>query len=230
MKKNKNALLWRIYSNFYDSLNYFTPYKRLMSELVDVANLDADENVLDLGAGTGNIIKYIEEPEVNLICVDYSEYMLSKARKKCSKCKFYKLDINTDKLPMPSNSMDKVISNNVIYNVEDLGKLFKEINRVLVRNGTFTFSNSIKNNTWPIIKEHLLLSSFIDHVKFFLHSPQFVAIMIINIFIDKSGKFYFHKEAEIVDALKSNGFKVTSSEPCYGGVNIMIAAEKITGK
>lgn len=50
------------------------------------------------------------------------------------------IDIGTDRLPFDDNSVDKIIANHVLEHIrpEDIGQVFREVNRVLRPGGEFT--------------------------------------------------------------------------------------------
>jgi arsenite methyltransferase len=109
---------------------------------LNFANLKDGETVLDLGSGAG-IDVFLASKKVKgkgkVIGIDFTDDMLLKARKAASKygfsnVEFRKGDIE-DNIPVESNSVDTVISNCVINLTTDKVKTFKEIYRILKKDG-----------------------------------------------------------------------------------------------
>lgn len=223
-----NNYLWKIYSIFYDSLLRFLPYNKLLNDILDEAKVGDDEKVLDLGSGTGNLEKLSLDrgEKASFCCVDNSSEMLSISKKKCENIILSKYDINNPKLPFNAGQFSKILSVNVIYNVEDIDTLFKEINRILIKNGYFVFSTSVKQGIRPVIVEHLKMMNFKYLFISILYIPVWLFVILINVFIDRKYKHYFYSENTLINSLESNGFKVISNHKCYGGLNRLIKAKK----
>ena len=52
------------------------------------------------------------------------------------------------KLPFDSNSFNKIICTQVIKHVKDINKLFREIHRILKKNGEFIFTVIHPDSDW----------------------------------------------------------------------------------
>ncbi len=109
---------------------------------LNFANLKEGETVLDLGSGAG-IDVFLASKQVKgkgkVIGIDFTDDMLLKARKAAikygfSNVEFRKGDIE-DNIPVENNSVDAVISNCVINLTTDKVKTFKEIYRILKKDG-----------------------------------------------------------------------------------------------
>ncbi|TLX82602.1 MAG: arsenite methyltransferase [Thaumarchaeota archaeon] len=109
---------------------------------LNFANLKTGEIVVDLGSGAG-IDAFLASKQVKgegkVIGIDFTDDMLQKARNAAikngfSNVEFRKGDIE-DKIPVENNSVDAVISNCVINLTTDKVKTFKEIYRILKKDG-----------------------------------------------------------------------------------------------
>lgn len=103
----------------------------------------APENILELGASTGNFTSKLHAyyPEASCIGLDISSEMLKTAQSKMpasGQTAFVCADMET--LPFKSNSFDLVCSNVTIQWALDYTTLFKEIKRVLKPNGLWLFT------------------------------------------------------------------------------------------
>jgi ubiquinone/menaquinone biosynthesis C-methylase UbiE len=109
---------------------------------INFANLKEGETVVDLGSGAG-IDVFLASKKVtengNVIGIDFTDDMLNKARKAAgengfSNVEFRKGDIE-DRIPIEDNSIDVAISNCVINLATDKVKAFKEVYRILKKEG-----------------------------------------------------------------------------------------------
>jgi arsenite methyltransferase len=109
---------------------------------LNFANLKEGETVVDLGSGAG-IDAFISSKQVRengkVIGIDFTDEMLSKARSAAKEygfnnVEFMKGDIETN-IPVEDDSVDAVISNCVINLTTNKVKTFKEVHRILKKNG-----------------------------------------------------------------------------------------------
>ncbi len=109
---------------------------------VNFANLKEGEYVLDLGSGAGIdaflAAKLVKEGG-KVIGIDFTDEMLSKARNAAAEngfnnVEFKKGDIENN-IPVEDNSIDVVISNCVINLTNDKVKTFREVYRILKKDG-----------------------------------------------------------------------------------------------
>jgi ubiquinone/menaquinone biosynthesis C-methylase UbiE len=109
---------------------------------LNYAHLNEGETVVDLGSGAG-IDVFLASKQVRgsgkVIGIDFTDEMLNKASLAAKEhgfknVEFRKGDIET-KIPVEDNSVDVVISNCVINLTTDKVKAFKEVYRILKKNG-----------------------------------------------------------------------------------------------
>ena len=103
-------------------------------------------NLLDIGCGTGIILKNFEKFSKSY-GIDASE----EAIKFCKKRKLSEVKIGTaDKLPFNNSSMGVVGIFDVLYhkNIKDDSKVLIEINRVLKKGGLLLLTDSADMNLW----------------------------------------------------------------------------------
>jgi len=109
---------------------------------LNFANLKEGETVVDLGSGAG-IDAFLASKQIKnsgkVIGIDFTDDMLSKATSAAKEYRFdnvefRKGDIETN-IPVEDDSVDAVISNCVINLTTDKVKAFKEVHRILKKNG-----------------------------------------------------------------------------------------------
>ena len=114
-----------------------------------LARIKEGDTVLDLGSGAG-IDCFLASKKVGqtgkVIGVDMTEEMIAKARANAKKYGFTNVEFrlgDIEELPVEDNSVDVVISNCAINLAPDKLKVFKEIHRVLKKNGRMCVSDIV---------------------------------------------------------------------------------------
>lgn len=99
-------------------------------------------NILDLGAGTGNLNPLLRKryPVAQIVALDFSARMLLHNRKINSSKQLRPVCADAEKLPFSSHSFDLIISNLMLPWCLDLPIIFTEVHRVLKPGGLFLFS------------------------------------------------------------------------------------------
>jgi ubiquinone/menaquinone biosynthesis C-methylase UbiE len=95
------------------------------------------KTILDLGAGHGNDLLSAKNifPDADLHAVEiYPPYVKELEEKKIN---VHKLNIEKDPLPFPDNSIDVIISNQIIEHLKEIFWVFHEATRVLKKDGSF---------------------------------------------------------------------------------------------
>ncbi|MDD5291909.1 MAG: methyltransferase domain-containing protein [Candidatus Omnitrophica bacterium] len=131
----------------------------IANELFDRVILpDYDFSLLDIGAGTGYLIKRFQGLGFvkDIYAMDIAFGMLDVIRKKNLKVKLAQSDANH--LPFKDKSFDLVVSNVAYQWVNDLNSAFRDAGRVLKENGNFYFTIFTENTLKElrtVISEHL---------------------------------------------------------------------------
>lgn len=102
------------------------------------ANLSSDAVILDVACGTGELERLLaaENPYQQIVGVDLSEQMLTKARQKLQAFPHVKFQQATVRsLPFPDHSFDVVISANSFHYFDDPSASLQEMQRVLKPDG-----------------------------------------------------------------------------------------------
>ena len=139
--------------NWWDNQKY---YLRMLSNQVRARMIYFDRidrrweglNTLDLGCGGGYMAEALASRGAHVIAIDPWISVLEIARKHAEKSK---LDIlylagAGESLPFENNSIDRVVSVDVLEHVIDLKTVLSEIHRVLLPGGIFFFDTI--NRTW----------------------------------------------------------------------------------
>ena len=186
---------WRDYFKVYDILNLVIPYQNLMTDLERALELEADDVVLDVGSGTGNLMIKIKNKCKEVVGVDYSQEGIEIHKLKDLSASVIVHNV-VDKLPFPDNYFSKIVSNNTIYTLTESQQMLvlSEIHRVMRPGGKFVISNVKKEfSPFRIYFEH-----FLSSVK---QSGFFKSIFLIFRMIMPTLKMFYYN-----NKIKKNGF------------------------
>jgi SAM-dependent methyltransferase len=103
------------------------------------SRLSVKGNVLEVGAGTGELWKHVDHSAASLTLTDFSPAMVSKLESlQIEGAKVLQCDAAS--LPFEDGSFDFVIANHMMYHVDDPDAVLQELVRVLKPGGTFYMS------------------------------------------------------------------------------------------
>lgn len=159
MSESKNeyipALSFRVLTPFYDFVQkYIVRDIRYKSLLIQQAQLEAGQRVLDLGCGTGTlaIMAKQSQPQAEVFGLDADPDMLKMAYTKKDQAKLnVTFDVGfTNNLPYPDESLDRVLSSIMIHHLKtpEKEKTAREVYRVLKPGGQLHIIDFGKPHTW----------------------------------------------------------------------------------
>jgi ubiquinone/menaquinone biosynthesis C-methylase UbiE len=120
-------------------------YDLIMQEI----SLKQGDKVLDVGCGTGALLKRISDTvEIDGYGVDVEENMILEAKKKCQQMQFSIAQCN--QLPFEDNSFDAVIACMAYHHFDDKAGFSREAARVLKPGGMLYIADP--RFPWPIRK------------------------------------------------------------------------------
>lgn len=133
----------------YDVVHHVFRLTRIHQEMITLAELRAGQRVLDVGCGTGNLLRAIGRryPEVELAGLDPDPMMLARAGRKARRAG---LDLRLDRgfaqdLPYPDGSFDRVFSSLMLHHLDTAAKdaLLAEVRRVLRPDGLLVLADAV---------------------------------------------------------------------------------------
>ena len=146
------------FSEDYSKLSGYAPQADLKLGCgvpTEAAQIKKGDTVLDLGSGAGNdafVARSLVGETGRIIGLDMTEAMIEKAKKNAKSLGYSNVEFHVgeiEKMPLPDETADVVISNCVLNLVPDKRKAFAEIKRVLRRGGHFTVSDMVLNRALP---------------------------------------------------------------------------------
>jgi ubiquinone/menaquinone biosynthesis C-methylase UbiE len=149
------ALSYRFLTPFYDFIQkYIVRDVRYKTMLIEQANIQPGQRVLDLGCGTGTlaIMAKQAQPLTDVAGLDADPDMLKVAKYKSAQLHApVTFDVGfTNKLPYPDASFDRVLSSIMIHHLKtpDKWQTGKEVYRVLKPGGQLHIIDFGKPYTW----------------------------------------------------------------------------------
>jgi len=149
------------------------------------------EQILDLGCGTGDLTKKIQENGAAVTGVDSSLEMVNAAKVKFPTINFQQADAR--ELPF-TNSFDAVFSNAVLHWIPEKEKAIASIHQALKTGGRMVVEFGGKDNIqqmWTALKKELLQRGYAEHAN-------------INF-------WYFPSIGEYTTLLEKQGFRVVKA-------------------
>ena len=146
--KNKTSLVQEVFTEIskkYDLMNdlmSFGSHRLWKKRLVEMMNIQKNDTIIDVGSGTGDLVKLIlkENNNVNIYSIDLNIEMLNESKKNFSKQQIKKIQFihaNAEKLPFKNNFFDKYAISFCLRNVTHIKKALYEAFRILKPGGVF---------------------------------------------------------------------------------------------
>lgn len=101
--------------------------------------LKTKDKILDIGIGTGLSAIGFHTLGLEVYGLDYSNEMLGICKQKDIAVDLKQFDLNNTPLPYPSNFFDNISANAILYFLDKLDNLFKEISRTIKDKGIWAF-------------------------------------------------------------------------------------------
>lgn len=133
-------------SNTYDAISTWVNNDTILSCITDcIPELLGEQeilNIVDLGAGTGAVSKYIHRKypfNKKITAVDICQDMLSKI----SEPDIIKYVSSLENMPFLDNTFDVAVSRQCLHYVENLDQVIQEVKRIVKDNGVFVLSQIV---------------------------------------------------------------------------------------
>lgn len=163
------------------------------------------QNLLDLGGSFGRLMKIYTPHYQNATILDFSQKALDIAKEAAIKNQINNLQTvqgDAYQTPFADNSFDTILLIRVLHHIEDVDKLFTEINRILAPNGTFILEMANKIHLKARIRASLRGDfNFTKDENPFAHPTTNAA---------DAGIFYNYHPHMIEELLVKHGMKITN--------------------
>ena len=220
--QNKKGLVQSVFDQVYDQYDLMNDLMSLgihriwKKNLLNLMNSTADQKLIDVACGTGDIAKLFLE-NVNhssfVTCIDPNKGMIKKGKEKLNK--FPNLNwilASAEKLPLKKNMFDFYTISFGLRNTKDLNKALSEAYRVLKPGGRYfclEFSKIQNSGLDFIYKNYSKLIPAIGKLVVGEDEPYK--------YLTKSIKNFVNQE-ELINLMRDNGFKKCTYRNLSGGI------------
>jgi ubiquinone/menaquinone biosynthesis C-methylase UbiE len=227
---------WERYFIVYDTLNLSPLYQRLVMRHVELLQPASGDDILDAGAGTGNVTKLLAVPGARVIGIDFCAPALVRCRQKVPAAEFRRADM-TQPLPFESASFDKIACSVTLHFLDPERQQFalKELLRVLRPGGQLALSvfNAGFNPLriyWETLRELVRNEGFFKGVQIAVRCLIDTILILYYQWRIKMGERagihrYFTTDT-LRRTLESVGFSAIAIETVYAGQCLMASAAK----
>jgi ubiquinone/menaquinone biosynthesis C-methylase UbiE len=227
---------WERYFIVYDTLNLSPLYQRLVSRHVELLQPASGDDILDAGAGTGNVTRLLAVPGARVIGIDFCAPALVQCRRKVPSAEFRQADL-TKPLPFETASFDKIACSVTLHFLEPERQQFalKELLRVLRPGGHLALSvfNAGFNPLriyWETLRE-------LVHIEGLLKGVQIAVKCLIDTILilyyqwrikmgERAGLHRYFTTDTLRHTLEGVGFSAITIETVYADQCLMASAMK----
>ena len=211
--QQKKGLVQNVFNKVYDKYDLMNDLMSLgvhrswKNNLIKMMNPSVNQNLIDVGCGTGDIAKlYLETTNPNI-------KMLEKGKKRLKNYQNLKWKVGfAEKLTIPDNYFDFYVISFGLRNTKNIEKTISEAYRVLKKGGRFfclEFSKIENSNLESIYK---IYSKFIPKIGKIIvgdEKPYNYLIKSIDDFINQE---------QLIEILKDNNFESCKYRNLSGGI------------
>jgi len=225
--KVRDDKLWSVYSASYDAvLLEYDGYHTLVRDVI-AAVPDGGLNVLDLGAGTGNVTRELLKRGHNVTAVENNLGMLNRLRSKDFDGRLPTVvKSSIERLPeLGEQAFDAVVMVNVLYAVDDPLACLRDVHKLLKPGGVLGFSTTHrKTDLDPLLND--IRTQLTAKGKFRTLAADYQRLNEINKMIEKTIAKR-HTYEEYCEWVEAAGFDITHRlEFTYQGAVMLLHAKK----
>ena len=231
---------WSTYANYYDAMCENNPSYDEMLVLVVEKALEccsaSHAQVLDIGAGTGNLILRLAKlrPNWNFVHLDYDVGMNEKAAAKYAAHNLSNVQIiqeSAEDAEFTNNSFDVVLSTNAIYAIPEYQEVLRNAHNWLSSTGTFVavdFGRPQNTNDWLIYIARSMVSKvgILRTFRTIRENWEAARQNRRTTEAQNEGNYWLHDNAGFVSELESAGFVVSYNAECYRGYSDIAVCRK----
>jgi len=136
-------------ANTWDERFHTPNLSSFLEKLVPQFGLEAGQNILDVGTGTGVLIPYLIQAvgaAGSVTAIDYSENMIHICKTKYSHLKNVSIELkNIEEDAFPTESFDAVICFGLFPHLDNKEKALQNINHILKPGGTLIIAHALSS-------------------------------------------------------------------------------------
>jgi SAM-dependent methyltransferase len=204
---------WDTYAAVYPGLEDLAAYRELCDGTVAAADV-AGADVLELGCGTGSVTERMVAAGARVTAVERSRSMAARAVKRVEGAAVVRADIFSFLATQPDASFDRVVSQNVLYLLDDRPLFWSEVARVLRPDGFAVVATPTVDGNAALWGDHLRTEPWRSKV-----TPRLLAVGVLNVAItaaERSGDLgTVGADTHLAEIADSGAAHVDAVE-CYG--------------
>ncbi|WP_156288925.1 class I SAM-dependent methyltransferase [Oceanobacillus salinisoli] len=156
MNNNWNRVIYRIWAPVYDKFFNSGMFVKARKKTFQGIDFKRNSKILFVGVGTGADLELINDTELDITAIDFSEAMLERAREKFSSStiKFIKMDAQN--MSFESHSFDMVAGSLILSVVPNANTCFQEMIRVLKPGGKLIIFDKFSSGIRPSLGKRLM--------------------------------------------------------------------------
>lgn len=136
-KKRQIMRRYDVTANIYDT-RYAEEQRAKIEAALKHINVMSDDEVLDIGCGTGLLFDYVADKARIIVAVDVSKRTLLEAKRRTKRFKNVELVLaDADNLPLRDKQFTRIFVLTVIQNLPDPVEMLNEVRRVARNGGVF---------------------------------------------------------------------------------------------
>jgi SAM-dependent methyltransferase len=236
------SFFWTLYAKVYDLLLLFSPYKQLVSQLLEEIRVTKPAgNIIDIGCGTGNLaVSLSANTNYTILGIDNSIGMLTRAQKKHydkQRVLFQKVDLeNENFISEIDGKFDIAIISNVLYTLGSPIMVLKQIKALLNNDGFLIISEPKQGSSlYALFKEHYRqLFSHFSINNLIISVRDFFILLVVGVFnfaisfrARGRGSYSFFLPHNLTQLVQESGFSIEKIGASYANQNILLKAKKI---
>lgn len=231
--------LWQSCAKVYDGMLNILPYRGLLLEVVDSADLQPGMTVLDVGCGTSNLLWALQQH--GLACdvtgLDFADTMLEQSRLKAQKysgqARYQLADINepAEKWNV-EGTFDRIICNNALYLMNEPSEAIRKLSAFAKPGGLLVVSTPRANpSEQAVVEEHLRMAeanNMGQEEALRVLTPDLEPLMECSrIVLERFGDInHMPNRAKLDRWFVDSGWNITQTSTTYGGQNWLVVAKK----
>jgi len=244
LEKQEIEVEWAVYAEYYDEMCSKNPaYDSMLTDVVNrakQAHLPEKPKVLDIGAGTGNLIQRLSEvlPDASFTHLDIDKGMNRRAAEKYQLSGLKRVEIVECAFldwVEPDHKFDLVLSTNALYTINPYRETLAKIHGLSADPASLILVDfGRKQNTndwvWYIAKNSLRTNGIKETVRFLRENWEAARQNKKTTAAQSSGKYWLHDTSQFSQELTAAGFDVSHVEECYRGYSDIAVCKKRLGE
>ncbi len=207
----------KYYSEDQDTIFLFDLEKQCV---INMLNLHKNNKFLDIWCGIGKYIPLVLKRTQNIICSDLSKEMIKIISSKYPTIQCIQSDL-TKKLPFKGWSFDKILCTQTIKHIKNISSTFKEIHRILRKNGEFVFTVIHPEANW---EWYMLKHKNENKVEWDCYITRHTLWEILNAINDANMELIWMQQMtvwkEVRELLTNNSYKTLQWKPLVLSIKV----------